>query len=123
MKWNAERKIRLLIPGLFAGLALVLFMAMPAGTHAASATKGQELFKSNCAVCHGPDGKGQTAMGKMMKLKDLGSEEVQKMSDAEIHETIVKGKKAMRPFGNKLNKEQIDDLVAYIRELGKKEKK
>lgn len=120
MKLIADRKIRLVVPSLVAGLALVLFMALPAGTHAADATQGQSLFKSKCAGCHGPDGKGQTSMGKMMKLKDLGSEDVQKMSDTEIHDIIAKGKKAMPAFGSKLKKEQIDDLVAYIRGLGKK---
>jgi mono/diheme cytochrome c family protein len=120
MRWIADRKIRLVIPGLFAALAFVLFMAMPPGTHAASATEGQELFKAHCASCHGPDGKAQTSMGKMLKIKDLSSEEVQKKSDAELHDIIAKGKKPMPAYGTQLKKEQIDDLVAYIRELGKK---
>ena len=37
-------------------------------------------YKAKCATCHGPDGKGDTAMGKTMKVKDLGSADVQKQS-------------------------------------------
>ena len=29
------------------------------------------LFASKCAACHGPDGKGQSAMGKKLGVKDL----------------------------------------------------
>ena len=102
-----------------AAFALLVAMALPSGTSAAG-SKGAELFKSKCASCHGPDAKGQTPMGKMMKIKDLTSEEVQKQSDAELHEIIAKGKKPMPEYGSKLKKEEIDELVAYLRELGKK---
>src|SRR5258706_2509401 len=33
------------------------------------------VYKAKCAGCHGADGSGQTAMGKAMKLRDLGSAE------------------------------------------------
>jgi cytochrome c6 len=122
MRIIARRKTRWVAPCLFLGLAIVLALALPTGAQAADAAKGEATFKSKCAGCHGPDGKGQTSMGKMMKLKDLGSKEVQKASDTDLHDIIAKGKKPMPAFDSKLNKEQIDELVAYIRELGKKEK-
>lgn len=102
-----------------AAVALFVAMAMPSGTNAAG-SKGAENFKSKCASCHGADAKGQTPMAKMMKIKDLTSEEVQKQSDAELRDIIAKGKKPMPEFGSKLKKEEIDDLVAYLRELAKK---
>jgi cytochrome c6 len=114
------RKLRWVVSGFIAVFALVLTMALPSGTHAASGSKGAELFKGKCAGCHGPDAKGQTSMGKMLKVKDLTSEEVQKQSDAELHEIIAKGKKPMPEYGTKLKKEEIDDIVAYLRELAKK---
>ena len=46
-------------------------------------------YKAKCATCHGPDGKGDTAMGKTMKVKDLGSAEVQKQSDADVATIMV----------------------------------
>ena len=90
----------------------------------ASAGRAQEpdaaLFKTKCAVCHGADGKGETAMGKANKLRDLGSADVQKQTDAELS-TIVEGGKAKMPaYGKSLKPEQIKGLVAYIRSLAKK---
>ncbi len=76
-------------------------------------------FKAKCAMCHGPNGAGDTVIGKNMKLKDLGSADVQKQSDAELATIISKGKGKMTPFENKLSKEQIDGLVKYIRTLKK----
>jgi cytochrome c6 len=76
-------------------------------------------YKAKCATCHGPDGKGDTAMGKTMKVKDLGSAEVQKQSDADVTTIIEKGKKPMPGYEGKLAKEQIDGLVKYVRSLKK----
>ena len=53
---------------------------------------GQKLYTSKCAACHGPDGKGQTTVGKANKLRDLASSDVQKQSDEELTTTIVAGK-------------------------------
>ena len=76
-------------------------------------------FKARCAMCHGPDGKGDTAMGKKFGLKDLGSADVQGKSDADLTGIITKGKDKMPEYGSKLSKEQIDGLVKYIRTLKK----
>jgi cytochrome c6 len=76
-------------------------------------------YKAKCATCHGPDGKGDTAMGKTMKVKDLGSAEIQKQSDADVTTIIEKGKKPMPGYEGKLTKEQIDSLVKYVRSLKK----
>jgi cytochrome c6 len=81
---------------------------------------GGALFKTKCAACHGPDGKGETAMGKANKLRDLGSAEVQKQSDAELSTIIENGKGKMPPYGKSLKPEQVKDLVTYLRSLAKK---
>jgi cytochrome c6 len=78
---------------------------------------GADLFKAKCAMCHGPDGKGETAMGKTLKLHDLGSAEVQSQSDADLTNTITNGKGKMPKYDGKLTKDQISDLVKYIRTL------
>lgn len=82
-----------------------------------AADSGADLYKTKCASCHGAAGKGDTAMGKTMKVKDLGSEEVQKQSDADLTTIIEKGKKPMPPYEGKLTKDQITDLVKYLRTL------
>jgi cytochrome c6 len=79
------------------------------------------LFKAKCAVCHGADGSGNTAMGKQMQPPDLRSEEVQKQTDAQLMDATTNGKgKKMPAYKGKLTDDQIKQLVAYIRELGKK---
>jgi cytochrome c6 len=83
------------------------------------ADAGADTFKAKCAMCHGADGKGETAMGKRFGLKDLGSADVQKQSDAELNTIITKGKDKMPEYGTKLSKEQIDGLVKFIRTLKK----
>lgn len=81
---------------------------------------GEALFKSKCAACHGPDGKGETTMGKTLKIRDLGSAAVQSQSTAQLTEIVTKGKNKMPAYDGKITKEQIGQLVAYVRELGKK---
>jgi mono/diheme cytochrome c family protein len=71
-------------------------------------------------MCHAADGSGDTAMGKKMKLRDLRSADVQKQSDVQLAEIIAKGKPPMPAYEKQLDKKKIDEVVAYIRELGKK---
>ncbi len=97
-------------------VALVVLSFALVFTAWAPAETGADLFKK-CAVCHGPDGKGQTAMGKNLKLRDLASADVQKQSDADLTTIITKGKNKMPASEGKLTKEQIDSLVKYIRTL------
>jgi mono/diheme cytochrome c family protein len=96
-------------------LTALVFLGLPArADNTAEAT-----YKAKCAMCHGPDGKGETATGKMMKVKDLASEEVQKMSDADLTDTVSKGKGKM-PAYKTLTADQVKDLVGYVRAFGKK---
>lgn len=80
-----------------------------------------ENWDNNCAKCHGPDGKGQTKVGKKLKLKDYTDAAVQdKMSDADIVKTINEGvtedgKEKMKSFKDVLSADEIKDLVGYIR--------
>jgi mono/diheme cytochrome c family protein len=50
-------------------------------------------FADHCAVCHGNDGKGKTAMGPRFypKAPDMSQGETQAMSDGEIFATIENG--------------------------------
>jgi mono/diheme cytochrome c family protein len=89
------------------------------GAPARADNAGEATYKAKCAMCHGPDGKGETAMGKKLSLKDLASAEVQKATDTEISDTISKGKGKM-PASKTLTPDQVKDLVAFVRSLGKK---
>ena len=98
-------------------IVAVCFLAA-AGT--AQAQAAADLFKTKCQMCHGADGAGATAMGKKLGIHDFHSPEVQKMTDAQLIETITKGKEKMPAYTGKLTAEQIKELAGYVRELGKK---
>lgn len=89
---------------------------------AARADDSAALYKAKCATCHGPDGSGNTTMGKALKVADLGSADVQKESDAALTADITNGKGGgkMPAFKGKITDDQIKGLVAYIRSLAKK---
>jgi cytochrome c6 len=80
----------------------------------------EPTYKSKCAACHGPDGKGETAIGKTNKIRDLASADVQKQSDDDLAGVIASGKGKMPAYAKSLKPDQIKGLVAYIRSLGKK---
>ncbi len=99
------------IPLLTIATALAVVLALPLSARAEGAA---DTFKAKCAACHGADGTG-SAMGKKMGAHDFTSAEVQKMSDAELAETITNGK-------NKMPKYPTVDakaMAAYIRTLKK----
>jgi mono/diheme cytochrome c family protein len=97
-------------------LGAVLLFGLPARAQ----ETGETAFKGKCAMCHGPDGAGKTMMGEKLKIPDLRSADVQKKSDADLKAVIAKGKDKMPGYETKVTKEQIDALVAYIRDLAKK---
>ena len=80
---------------------------------------GAAIFKTNCTMCHGADGKGYSAL----KTPDFTDPKWQSsMKDKQLREVIKNGKKgtAMAAFGDKLNDEEITAVTAYIRSLKKK---
>ncbi len=74
--------------------------------------RGAEVFKANCAACHGPDGKGMQAMGAPNltdKVWLYGG------SEATIIETVLKGRNGMMPSHETiLTPEKIHLLTAYV---------
>jgi cytochrome c6 len=80
----------------------------------------EKIYKTNCVLCHAPDGSGSYPSGKALKAQDLRSDAVQKKSDTELTASITNGKGKMPAFGKKLKPDDIAQLVAYIRALPKK---
>ncbi|HVR26837.1 MAG TPA: cytochrome c [Candidatus Polarisedimenticolia bacterium] len=85
----------------------------------ARAQSAPVTYKAKCAGCHGADGKASTGAGKALGAHDFGSEEVAKMSDADLIKTVTDGKNKMPAYGKSMKDPEIKDLVAYIRELSK----
>jgi cytochrome c6 len=99
--------------------AAALLAALLMSVGPASAQTGESTFKTKCAACHGADGKGATAVGKSLKIRDLSSPDVQKQSDAELTAIIANGKGSMPAYKSSLTGDQIKQLVSYIRQLAK----
>ncbi|MDR3749268.1 MAG: cytochrome c [Acidobacteriota bacterium] len=92
--------------------SFVLALALP---QVAMADSAADTYKAKCAMCHGAEGAGKAAMG----TKDLGSADIQKMSDADLNAAITNGKGKMPAYKGKLTDAQITDLVKYIHTLKK----
>jgi cytochrome c oxidase cbb3-type subunit 3 len=74
--------------------------------------RGAEVYKANCAACHGAEGKGMAAMGAPNltdKVWLYGG------SEATIIETVLKGRNGMMPAHETiLTPEKIHLLTAYV---------
>ena len=100
-------------------LTLCILIAAPSAFAGGGGSDGAAIYKAKCVICHGADGAGQTPMGKNMKLRALGSAEVQKQTDAELVKWIADGKGKMPAYKGKLTPADIDAVVAFIRTLKK----
>lgn len=85
--------------------------------------EARETFVARCAVCHGPDGSGQTIVGRNLypKPPDLRSPLTQGLTDGQIHYIIQNGVRltGMPAWGNP-HEEQGEiswKLVLFIRDL------
>jgi len=99
-------------------ITLCILIAAPSA-FAGGGSDGAAIFKGKCAMCHGPDGAGQTTMGKNLKLRDLRSADVQKQTDVALAKWIADGKGKMPAYKGKLTPADIDAVVAFIRTLKK----
>ena len=99
-----------------AGAAIAfMFCAQPLKADAAA---GKSAFDKACKSCHGPDGKGNPAIAKMMKveMKALGSKEVLAKSDADLKKIVTDGVGKMKPVKT-LSAAEATDCVAFLRTL------
>lgn len=97
-----------------------------------------ELFRVNCAMCHGSagaggaatadgDSNGQGKVGFKLQehgyssppslIQDVGSKNPVSKTDGELFGTLTHGAYVMPRFGNLLTQEQRWQVVGYLREL------
>lgn len=77
-----------------------------------SSDEAMNVYRLNCASCHGADGKLQASNAKDLSVSTLKTEEIEKI--------IQKGSdKGMMPFGEILTGPEIDGLVDYVQTLRK----
>ena len=103
-------------------IAITVLLLAAASLKAADA---KQNWEKQCQKCHGPDGKGETRMGRQAGVKDYTDPKVQaEMKDENamkvIKEGIVeKGKKKMDPYKDKLTDDEIKALITYMRAFKK----
>lgn len=78
------------------------------------------LYANNCARCHGADGRGQTAMGRVFaapNLADAGWWKKERPTDKRLTASIRHGRNQQRmpAFGRQLSKSEIAALVRLVR--------
>jgi mono/diheme cytochrome c family protein len=115
-KKNQEETMKKLLSGIVAVAVLCLAGSL---VMAQDKANGEKVYKAKCASCHGPDGKGETAAGKVTKARDICSAEVKKETDAAWTDIIVKGKDKMPSYDKKITDADVKDVIAYMRSLCK----
>lgn len=80
---------------------------------------GQVVFQKHCAACHGPTGKGDGYTTFNPPVADLTSAKVSTQLAPQLIRTVHKGRanSAMGKWENVLSDQDIEDVVAYIRNL------
>ena len=104
-----------------------LFMTIAAGVAmvvSASAADVKENWEKSCAKCHGPDGKGETKMGKKLEIKDFTDAKYQESLKDEamlkaIKEGVKDGEKTRMKAVEGLSDEEMKALVKYVRDFKK----
>jgi mono/diheme cytochrome c family protein len=100
-------------------IAVLSLVSLSLAIPAIGQQTGEATYKAKCAMCHGPDGTGNTPVGKSMKLRSLKSPEDIKATDAELFKQTKSGVGKMQGYAGKLTDAQIQDVVTYIRTLQK----
>jgi len=103
---------------------LITVAACAAMVISASAADVKETWAKDCAKCHGPDGKGDTKMGKKLEIKDFTDAKYQASlkDDAmlkAIKEGVKDGEKTRMKAAEGLSDEEMKALVTYVRAFKK----
>jgi len=102
-------------------LAAAIASSLTVATYGFDAAKA---WTDQCAKCHGPDGKGDTKMGKKLSIKDYTDAAVQaSFTDEDALKAIKEGTKDKTGKVRMKAIEGISDddakaMVAYFRALG-----
>lgn len=98
-----------------------ILIAAPASLHAQD-VDAKPLYAQQCAMCHGDAGGGDGVAAAALDPKPTAftdSTFQESRTDEQVLDAIANGKNTMPGFSAQLTPEQMEALVAYIREMGK----
>ncbi len=82
--------------------------------------RGEQVYHTNCFVCHGAagDGKGPVAQpGKVVGVPAINGAPTAARSDGYIYGVIVAGRGLMPPYGSRVTEADRWAIVEYVRHL------
>jgi mono/diheme cytochrome c family protein len=92
---------------------------IPASAERISA--GQQVYNQSCAICHGPDGRGHTDLGRNMypPAMDLNSPHVQHWKDSDLFWIVQNGVRltGMPSWKSVLSDRDTWELLTFLRAL------
>ena len=92
---------------------------------AGDVSAGRQVYRDNCAMCHGPSAEGMPGLGKSLR----NSEFVRTQTDAELVEFFAVGRSAEHPLNERgipmpprggnpaLTDADLATIAAYVRSL------
>ena len=107
-------------------LALACLLLWPLTGQAQDAAAGQEIYEQYCALCHGPQGKGDGSLSANLDPKPRNHTDgayMNALSDAHLLNIVGGGGGAaglspiMPAWKDILSAQQIQDVVAFVRTL------
>lgn len=101
---------------LVAGFGLEI---QPASAASGDSSKGKIIYETNCLVCHGARGKGDGLIGATLRPPpaDLTGSKARAKSDKDMLTVIQDGRAAMPAWKTRLNEQDLQNVLAYIRSL------
>jgi mono/diheme cytochrome c family protein len=107
----------------FLSVEITAIRATPPQKRSAARSRGTQvgdLFRHNCARCHGADGAGDTPLGHTYHTPDFTDPEWWRKhpsitSTGSLVSIVSHGKGGMPAFGKKLTRTEVRQLVAYVR--------
>jgi len=94
-------------------------------TRKSAAARADDLFRTNCARCHGADGHGDTPLGHTYNAPDFTDPEWWRKhsnitSTRSLVAIVTRGKGGRPAFGKKLTRSEIKALVNHVRRFREK---
>jgi mono/diheme cytochrome c family protein len=100
-------------------------LANPVPRTAEAEARARELYRVNCAMCHGSDGRGQGALAPYYNQNpaasvpptDLAAPRVRARTDGQLYWLLAEGIGNMPAYGTLLTEQELWTVVRAIREV------